>query len=71
MSEEVLKALLKATRRARRIATEHAGELHDLVEERLPDAYQELPAMADATYRACQAWAETEAAYADAKRTTD
>jgi hypothetical protein len=63
MTEEELKAMLKATKRAKRIATEKAGELHDLVEDRLPAAFEEIPAIAQATYDACQAWAEAEAAY--------
>ncbi len=62
MSEEDLKALQKALAKAKRIAIEKAGELHDLVEERLPAAYEELPAVAQATYEACRAWAETNAA---------
>lgn len=56
MSEEELKALEKEVKKAKRIATERAGELHDLVEERLPAGYEELPAMAEATYRACLMW---------------
>ena len=63
MSPEELKAMLKATKKAKRIATEKAGELHDLVEDRLPAAYQEIPEVAQATYDACRAWAEAEAAY--------
>ncbi|MGD8589670.1 MAG: CCE_0567 family metalloprotein [Chromatiales bacterium] len=63
MTPEELKAMLKATKKAKRIATERAGELHDLVEDRLPAAYEEIPAIAQATYDACQAWAEAEAAY--------
>ncbi len=63
MTEEELKAMLKATKRAKRIASERAGELHDLVEDRLPAAYEEIPTMAQATYEACKAWAEAEAAY--------
>ncbi|PVV23419.1 MAG: hypothetical protein B6D78_03140 [gamma proteobacterium symbiont of Ctena orbiculata] len=62
MSPEELKALNKAAKRAKRIATEKAGELHDLVEDRLPAAYEEIPAMAQATYDACVAWAEADAA---------
>ncbi|MEJ2405062.1 MAG: CCE_0567 family metalloprotein [Candidatus Thiodiazotropha sp.] len=63
MTDEELKALLKASKRAKRIATERAGELHDLVEDRLPAAYEEIPAIAQATYDACRAWADAEAAY--------
>jgi hypothetical protein len=63
MTEEELKVIHKASKRAKRIATERAGELHDLVEDRLPAAYEEIPAVAQATYDACRAWAEAEAAY--------
>jgi len=62
MSPDELSALQKAVKKAKRIATERAGELHDLVEDRLPAAYQEIPAIAQATYDACQAWADAEAA---------
>jgi len=50
--------LEKEVRRRKRIAAEWAGRLHDLVEERLPAAYAEIPAVAQSTYDACQAWAE-------------
>lgn len=58
MTEEELKALQKQVKKAKRIATEHAGELHDLVEDRLPAAYEEIHGIAQATYDACKAWAE-------------
>ena len=58
MTEEELKALTKQVRKAKRIATEKAGELHDLVEDRLPAAYEEIPIVAQATYDACAKWAE-------------
>ena len=61
MTPEELKAIQKAAKKAKRIATEKAGELHDLVEDRLPAAYEEIPAIAQATYDACRAWAEAEA----------
>ena len=63
MTPEELKAMQKAARKARRIATERAGELHDLVEDRLPAAYEEIPDIAQQTYDACKAWAEAEAAF--------
>ena len=63
MTPEELKEIQKAVKKAKRIATEKAGELHDLVEDRLPAAFEEIPAIAQATYDACQAWAEAEAAY--------
>ena len=59
MSPEEFKVLQKATRKAKRIATEKAGELHDLVEDRLPASYAELPGLAQATFDACKSWAET------------
>ena len=58
MTPEELKALQKAVKKAKRIATEKAGELHDLVEDRLPAAYAEIPAISQTTYDACVAWAE-------------
>lgn len=67
MTEEELKALHKASKKAKRIATERAGELHDLVEDRLPAAYEEIPAIAQATYDACKAWAEADKAYKEAE----
>ncbi|HFB2048484.1 MAG: hypothetical protein HRT83_00730 [Hyphomicrobiaceae bacterium] len=60
MTDEDLKAMLKKVRKLKRIASEKAGELHDLVEDRLPAAYEEIPSIASATYEACKAWAEAE-----------
>ena len=48
----------KEVKRLKRIAAEWAGRLHDLVEERLPAAYAEIPALAQSTYDACKAWAD-------------
>jgi hypothetical protein len=61
MTDEDIKTLEKAVKRAKRIASERASELHDLVEDRLPAAYEEIPTIAQATYDACQAWAEATA----------
>jgi hypothetical protein len=58
MTPEDLKLLEKKVRKAKRRASEAAMELHDLVEDALPGAYRELPAMAENTYAACQAWDE-------------
>ncbi|MCB2100102.1 MAG: hypothetical protein KDE22_04485 [Rhodobacterales bacterium] len=62
MSEEDLKVLEKSVRRLKRKASEQAGELHDLVEDRLPAAFEEIPDLAARTYAACKAWAEAERA---------
>lgn len=69
MSDETLKALQKVSKKARRLASERAGELHDLIEDRLPAAYEDLLPLAQATYEACKAWAEAEAAALAAEST--
>jgi hypothetical protein len=61
MTPDDIASLEKAVRKAKRIASERASELHDLVEERLPAAYAEIPGIAQATYDACRTWAEAEA----------
>jgi hypothetical protein len=65
MCEEDQKALEKTldkeTRKLKRIAAEWAGQLHDLVEDRLPAAYEEIHGIAQSTYDACKAWAEADA----------
>lgn len=63
MSEEQLKALEKEVRKAKRIATEKASELHDLVEDKLPAGYEMLPGIAQECYDACVKWAEANAAF--------
>jgi hypothetical protein len=70
MTEEEMKAMQKAVRKAKRIASEKAGELHDLVEDRLPAAYAEIPVIAQATYDSCKAWSEAEAALRAAEAET-
>jgi hypothetical protein len=68
MNEAELKELEKETKRLKRIASEHASQMHDLVEDRLPAAYEEIPAIAQATFEACRAWAEANARYLAASR---
>lgn len=58
MSEEELKELENDVKRFKRIASERASELHDLVEDRLPAGFEEIPRIAQATYEACRAWAD-------------
>jgi hypothetical protein len=57
MSEE-LKNLEKDVKKNKRLASEQAMELHDLIEDRLPEAYGEIMGIAQATYDACKAWDE-------------
>lgn len=61
MSDDVLKALEKDVSKKKRIATEWASQIHDLVEDRLLTAYSELPELARQTHAACVAWAEAKA----------
>ncbi len=68
MEIEQLKQLQKVMRRTKRIASEHAAALHDLVEEGLPEGYQQLPQMAQQTYEACQQWAEAAQLYQQAEQ---
>jgi hypothetical protein len=56
MSEVDIKALEKAVKKAKRIVSEKASILHDLVEDGLPAAFEDLPAVAKETYEACEAW---------------
>ena len=56
MSEEILKKLEKDVKKNKRLASEKAMELHDLIEDRLPDAYGELLVIAQTTYDACKEW---------------
>jgi hypothetical protein len=58
MTEEELKNLDKEVKKLKRISSEWASQMHDLVEERLPAAYEEIPGIAQSTYDACLAWAE-------------
>lgn len=58
MSDEELKSLDREVKKQKRIAGEWAAQLHDLVEERLPAGYQEIPGIARSTYDACKAWAD-------------
>ncbi len=58
MTSEDIKQLEKQVKKTKRLAGEQAMELHDLIEDRLPDAYQELMGVAQATYEACKAWDE-------------
>ncbi len=68
MSDEEITALDKEVKKLKRIASEWASQMHDLVEDRLPAAYQEIPGIAQSTYNACQAWAVASARLTDAQK---
>ena len=58
MTSEDIRKLEKEVKKTKRLASEQAMELHDLIEDRLPDAYGELTGIATATFAACKAWDE-------------
>ncbi len=58
MTEEELKKLDKDVKKNKRLASEKAMELHDLIEDKLPEAYGEIMGIAQATFDACKAWDE-------------
>lgn len=68
MSPEELAALDKEVKKLKRVASEWASQMHDLVEDRLPAAYQEIPALAQSTFEACRAWAEAQARLQSAQK---
>lgn len=68
MSEDDIAALDKEVKKLKRIASEWASQMHDLVEDRLPAAYQEIPGIAQSTFDACKAWADAQARLAAAQK---
>ena len=60
MSSDELKLMEKEVKKLKRIATERAGEVHDLVEDRLYNDYEKLPELAAATVEACRAFVEAQ-----------
>lgn len=67
MSEDEIKALKKAASSKKRIAMEWASQVHDLVEDRLLQAYNELPDLAKQTVEACEEWKEAQAKFDEAQ----
>ena len=61
MTDDELKDLDREVKKLKRIASEWAGRLHDLVEDRLPAGYAEIPEISQGTLEACEAWAEANA----------
>lgn len=56
MDGEELKSLEKDVKKRKRIASEWASKLHDLVEDRLPADFEDIHELAQSTYDACKAW---------------
>lgn len=61
MSEDELKALKKDVSTKKRVATEWASQIHDLVEDRFLTAYNELPTLAQHAVAACEEWRQAQA----------
>ncbi|NJD24167.1 MAG: hypothetical protein FIB06_02070 [Betaproteobacteria bacterium] len=68
MCADDLATLDKEVKKLKRIASEWASQLHDLVEDRLPAAYHEIPGISQSTYDACKAWADASARLAAAQK---
>jgi hypothetical protein len=58
MTEEELRKLEKEVKKTKRLANEQAMVLHDLIEDSLPEGFDDLLGIAQATYDACKAWDE-------------
>ncbi len=68
MTTEELNELEKAMKKAKFQASQKAGELHDLVEDRLPADFEDIPAYAEATYAACKKWYDLNQEFLAAKK---
>jgi hypothetical protein len=68
MTQEEIKEIEKAVTKARFVLSQKAGALHDLIEDRLPVDYMEIPEYAEATFKACQAWDELNKKLAASKK---
>ncbi len=68
MTDDELKALDREVKRLKRISSEWASRLHDLVEDKLPAGYLEIPEIAQSTFDACKAWNDASARLAAAQK---
>ena len=68
MTDEELKDLDREVKKLKRISSEWASQLHDLVEDKLPAGYLEIPGIAQSTYDACKAWADANTRLAAAQK---
>jgi hypothetical protein len=58
MTEDQIKELEQEVKKLKRISSEWASKLHDLVEDSLPAGYMDIPDIAQGTFDACKAWAD-------------
>ncbi|MDC0584642.1 CCE_0567 family metalloprotein [Bacteroidales bacterium] len=56
MTPEEIKALEKEVSKLKFKANQKAGEVHDLVEDRLLSDFEDLMGFTETTYEACKAW---------------
>ena len=56
MSTDEIIELKKAISKARFVLSQKASALHDLIEDRLPADYKEIPFYAEETFKACEYW---------------
>ncbi|MBM96989.1 MAG: hypothetical protein CMI09_14220 [Oceanospirillaceae bacterium] len=66
MTDEELKALKKAASTKKRIASDLASKIHDLVEDTYWNEYAQLPELAAEAVAACEEWAAAKQVYDDA-----
>ena len=70
MTDDELKSLDREVKKLKRIASEWASQLHDLVEDKLPAGYLEIPGIAQSTFDACKTWADANASLQAAQKET-
>ncbi|MBI5330224.1 MAG: hypothetical protein HZB71_06365 [Betaproteobacteria bacterium] len=70
MTDDELKDLDREVKKLKRISSEWASQLHDLVEDKLPAGYLEIPGIAQSTFDACKAWADAYARLQAAQKET-
>lgn len=65
MSED-LKVLRKDASKKKRLASDIASKIHDLVEDTYWTDYNQLPALAEEAIAACEAWSEAQKIFDEA-----
>jgi len=68
MTPEEIKELDAQVKKARFVLSQKAGALHDLIEDRLPVDYMEIPAYAEAAFESCKVWDELNKKLIEAKK---
>ncbi|MAK92983.1 MAG: hypothetical protein CMI08_10335 [Oceanospirillaceae bacterium] len=71
MTDDELKALRKDASKKKRLATEWASKIHDVVEDTYWSEYPNLPEMAAQAVAACSEWKEAQDKYDEAAKMTE